>query len=142
MEKNVKKYEFIKNGIDDYTLKYKDKEIKFHSKVSYVNELQNATKEARNRMIMDLAEKGKSVQMLIVKKEENGKIIYDHSNVDEMEKGYVEEVQGEIFNQVCKDLFGMDYVELATELELTNEEEAKKLGEDIGRVVRGEIPRE
>lgn len=29
MKESSKKYEFIKNGMDDYTLKYKNKEINF-----------------------------------------------------------------------------------------------------------------
>ena len=44
----AKKYEFIKNGLDDYTLKYKDKEIQFCSKVEFIKELQEVQKNVRN----------------------------------------------------------------------------------------------
>ena len=51
----MKKYEFIKNGVDDYTLKYKDKEINFNSNVNIVNNLQDSLSKARMIMIKDLA---------------------------------------------------------------------------------------
>ena len=140
MEDKVK-YEFIKNGVDDWTLKYKDKSIDFHSNVEIVNDLQDIPRIARRRMIKDLAKDGMTIQDLVVVHEDGNKTIEDRSNVDEYEKDYINQVQTEIFNNTCVKLFNMDYVKLATEIGLENNDEARKLGEDIGRVIRGETPR-
>ena len=69
----MKKYEIIKDGLDNYILKYKDKEIQFNSTVNLVSKLQDITRQARMRMITDLAKEGKTIKDLIVETEENGK---------------------------------------------------------------------
>lgn len=140
MENKVK-YEFIKNGTDNWTLKYKDNSIDFHSNVEIIKDLQDVYRIARRRMIKDLAKDGMTIQDLVVVHENGSKTIEDRSNVDEYEKDYINQVQTEIFNNVCLKLFNKDYITLATEIGLENDEEAKKLGEDIGRVIRGETPR-
>ena len=61
------KYEIIKNGQDDYTLKYKDKEIKFHSDVELVTKLQSVNEYAKEEMVLSLAERNKTINDLIKK---------------------------------------------------------------------------
>lgn len=138
-EKKSKKYEIIKNGTDDYTLKYKDKELNFNSKVEFVYDLQEIIKNGRLNMVSDLAKKGMTVDNLIIKKEVNGVITEDHSTKDYIENAYIQDEQISVFDNVLKKMFGKGYLELASELEL-NEEESKQFGKDIGVILRGETP--
>ena len=46
----TKKYKFTKNGMDDYTLSYKDKTINFNSKVEYKKDLEELSTEIRNNL--------------------------------------------------------------------------------------------
>lgn len=135
------KYEFIKNGIDNWTLKYKNKEIKFNSKVEFIKELQDVPRKARVKMVMDLAKQGMTVQDLVVEHTEGSKTIADHSNKDFIEKGYIQEAQLEVMNDIITKMFGMGYMELLLDIGLENEEESAKFGEDIGAILRGQIPR-
>ena len=49
------KYRFVRNGTDDYSLIYKDKEIRFHSDVEIITELQMVYANAEEQMIFALA---------------------------------------------------------------------------------------
>lgn len=130
------KYEIIKEGLDDYILKYKDKKIRFKSTVNIVNRLQETTKKARMQMVMDLAKEGKTIKDLIVETEVNGKTIQDHSNKDFIEEGYLQQAQAEVFNEVIKEMLGVPLEELVIDIGL-NEKEIEKFGEDIGKCIVG-----
>ena len=140
-EKKSKKYEFIKNGMDDWTLKYKDKEINFNSKVEYIYDLQEIIKNARVNLVMDLAKQGKTIDDLIVKRVEGGITTEDHSSKDYLEQQYIQDEQEKVFNDVLKKMLGMGFYELLGELELTTSEESKELGKRIGEIIRNETPR-
>ena len=131
------KYEIVKLGQDDYVLKYKDKEIKFNSKVEFVNDLQNAIKNARLKMISDLAEKGKTIKSLIVEQVKDGKKYVDNSNKEFVEQAYIQEAQNEIFQDVIKRMLGKDLTELTLDIGFENEEEITKFGEDLGNILMG-----
>lgn len=137
----VKKYEFIKNGLDDYTLKYKDKEIQFCSKVEFIKELQEAQKNARLKMISDLAKEGMSIQDLIIKKTEGAKTIEDHSNKDYVEQGYIQQEQVRVIDNICKKLFSMDASTLILELGFTDEKEVEDFYKEFGDILAGSLPR-
>lgn len=130
------KYEIIKEGLDDYILKYKDEKIRFKSTVNIVNRLQETTKKARMQMVMDLAKEGKTIKDLIVETEVNGKIIQDHSNKDFIEEGYLQQAQSEVFNEAVKEMLGVSLEELVVEIGL-NENEIVKFGEDLGKCIVG-----
>ena len=98
----MKKYEIIKNGLDDYTLKYKDQEIHFRSNVSIVSELQDVTRRARLKMVQDLAKDGMTIKDLVVETEKDGKTILDHSNKDFIEESYVKQEQASVFQNVIE----------------------------------------
>lgn len=130
------KYEIIKNGLDDYTLKYKDKEINFKSSVDIVNKLQETTKNARMRMVVDLAKKGKTIKDLIVETKVDGKTIQDHSNKDFIEEGYLQEEQAKVFNEIVKEMLGYTLEELVIDIGL-NEKEVESFGEELGKCIVG-----
>lgn len=137
----AKKYEFIKNGTDDYTLKYKDKEINFCSKVEFIKDLQEVQKNARMQMIADLAKQGMSIQDLIIKKQEGAKTIEDHSNKDYMEQGYVQQEQVKVIDNICKKVFNMDASTLILELGFVDEKEVEGFYKEFGDILAGSIPR-
>ena len=64
-------YEIIKNGTDDYTLKYKDKKFDFHTDLSIMKELQSISKRARVKMVTDLAKEGVSLKDFTIEKKQN-----------------------------------------------------------------------
>lgn len=137
----AKKYEFIKNGLDDYTLKYKDKEIQFCSKVEFIKELQEVQKNARLKMISDLAKEGMSIQDLIIKKTEGAKTIEDHSNKDYVEQGYIQQEQVRVIDNICKKMFNMDASTLILELGFTEEKEVEGFYKEFGDILAGSLPR-
>lgn len=130
------KYEIIKNGLDDYTLKYKDKEINFKSSVELVNKLQDITKRARMQMVMDLAKEGKTIKDLVVETKVDGKIISDHSNKDFIEEGYIQQVQEQIYNEVIEKMLGISLESLIVDMEL-NETEVEEFGKELGECLVG-----
>lgn len=132
----MKKYEIIKDGLDNYILKYKDKEINFKSSVGIVNKLQESIKKARMNLVMDLAKEGKTIKDLIVETEKDGKIIQDHSNKDFIEEGYIQQAQTEAFNEVVKEMLGSSLEELIIDMGL-NENEVEEFGVDIGKCMVG-----
>lgn len=137
----AKKYEFIKNGLDDYTLKYKDKEIQFCSKVEFIKELQEVQKNARLKMISDLAKEGMSIQDLIIKKTDGAKTIEDHSNKDYVEQGYIQQEQVRVIDNICKKLFNMDASTLILDLGFTEEKEVEDFYKEFGDILAGSLPR-
>ena len=137
----VKKYKFVRKGVDNWVLQYKDKEIECNSKVNFIKELQDVPRKARVNMVMDLAKKGMTVKDLIVEHTEGSKTIQDHSNKDFIEKGYVEQAQAEVFDNIVKEMFGMDYTTLVLDIGLETEEETIEFGKELGDVLKGTIPR-
>ena len=135
------KYEIVKLGMDEYELKYKDKSIKFNSKVEFVNDLQNATKNARLKMVKDLAKDGLTIKSLVVEQHKDGKTYVDNSNKEFMEEAYIQETQSEIFQDVIKKMLGMDLTELTLDIGFETEEEVTKFGEDIGDILMGRFLR-
>ena len=131
------KYEIVKLGQDDYILKYKDQEIKFNSKVEFVNDLQNSIKNARLKMVKDLAKDGLSIKSLIVEEVKDGKKYVDNSNKEFVEQAYIQEAQNEVFQDVIKRMLGKDLTELTLDIGFENEEEITKFGEELGNILMG-----
>lgn len=136
-----KKYEIVKNGIDNYSLKYKDKELKMHSSVGITTEMQKANKNARVKLIMDLASQGKSIKELTKEIKKDGKTYSDNSNKAELEKVYLEEEYSLVFDKALKEIIGMTFEELVSDIGIETQEEAETLSIDLGYVLTGKTPR-
>jgi uncharacterized protein YbcI len=136
----MEKYEFIKNGMDDYTLKYKDKTINFNSKVDYVKEMQESNKIARLRMVADLTNKGMSVKNLVKEEKKDGKTLIDNSNKEYIEQAYLQEVQQEIFNKIIEKMFGMTLEQLLIDVGIQTEEEIEVFTTNIANILIGRFP--
>lgn len=141
MKESSKKYVFIKNGMDDYTLKYKDKGIHFCSKVEMVKDLQEVTKNARLEMVTDLAKKGMTIQDLVKEHKEGSKIIYDHSNKDFIEQGYIQQEQAKVVDKICKQVFGMDSSAIILDIGFTEEKEVEEFYKEFGDILANSAPR-
>lgn len=126
---------------DNVTLKYKDKEFTFKRDVKLISELQGLVMEARQRMIEDYAEKGKSIKSLTIETKKDGKTYYDNSNKNELEKIYQEKVTIEFYNNKCTELFDMDLPTLMQDIGLTTEDEGSKFANDLLTNLSGNIPR-
>lgn len=134
------KYEFIKNGMDDYTLKYKDKELKFNSKVDFVNRIQEATRTARIKMITDLAKQGLSIKSLEIEKKENGKTYIDSSSKEYMEEDYINTETSLAFDNIIKEMFNMSTQELLDDIGITSQDEAYEFTLKLGEIITGKTP--
>ena len=131
------KYEIIKNGQDDYTLKYKDKEIKFHSDVELVTKLQSVNEYAKEEMVLSLAERNKTINDLIKKQNVDGKTVYDNSNVNMLLNTYTEKAEAKFYQEAIKKMCGFNIDELVEEIGITEVNEQKKLAEDLGKIMVG-----
>lgn len=133
-------YEIIKNGTDDYTLKYKDKEFKFHTDLSIMKEMQSISKRARIKMVTDLAKQGVSLKDFTIEKKENGKTYYDNSNKAELEKAYIDDETANVFNEIIEKQFGMDLMTLLQDIGLQEEKEVEKFSMELVQVLTGKTP--
>lgn len=135
------KYEIIKNGVDDYTLKFADKEIKLHSSVGLAERMQGAIKTARMKLIKDLVKEGTTIDELTKKTSKDGKTYYDNSNKEELEKIYIADENEKVFNECIKEMTGYTLTDLMFEIGLSSESEATKFGEEVGGILTGNFPR-
>ena len=126
------KYKFNELSLDEYELIYTNKDGKevvkpFKRTVELASKLQSGDAEARMELYTYLTKLGKTKDDLIIKREENGKIIYDETNYREFESSFLLRKQFDIAMAIYKELFGMDFAELLLDMGLTedNAEEFK-----------------
>ena len=134
------KYEIIKNGTDDYTLKYKDKSFNFSTDLRIMSKMQSANKTARTKLVMDLTKQGISMKDLTITKKENGKTYLDNSNKVELEKAYIDEETANVFSEICEEKFGMDLTTLIMDIDL-DETEMEKFATELVQALTGKTPR-
>lgn len=133
----MEKYHITKNGIDDYTLEYKDKKINFKSNVEIITELQAVNERAKQKMIIDLAKQGITLNELVKEIKKDGKTYFDNSNKDEMLQTYTRIESNVLFNNAIKEMIGITLTELAIEIGLETDEEADKLSRELGEILVG-----
>lgn len=136
------KYTITKNGVDDYSLKYGETEIKLRSYVGLATKIQNVLNEARQKMIMDLSAQGRTLNSLIVETQKDGKTLVDTSNADALESLYIEREYSRVFEECVKEMTGKDFAELVQEIGIETDEEGEKFGEQIGLILSGNFPSE
>lgn len=133
-------YKIIKNGTDDYTLKYKNKEINYHTDLSIMKEMQSISKRARVKMVTDLAKEGVSLKDFTIEKKQNGKTYYDNSNKAELEKAYIDDETTIVFNEIIEKQFGMDLLSLLQDIGLENEKDIEKFSMELTQSLIGKTP--
>lgn len=134
------KYTITKNGVDDYSLKYGETELKLHSTVGLAEKIQNVLSEARKKMIMDLSVNDRTLNDLVKETKKDGKTVVDTSNVDALESLYIEREYARVFEDCIKEMTGKSFIELIQEIGLETEEEGEKLGEELGNILSGNFP--
>ena len=134
------KYEIIKNGIDDYTLKYKDKEFNYKADIELISKLQEAPKNARIKMLKELAKEGISLKDFTIEQKKNGKTYYDNTNKQELENTYIQNEMLEIINNTCKDRFNNGLVNLMLDIGLETPEEQERFSNELSASLMGNIP--
>jgi hypothetical protein len=134
------KYEIIKNGTDDYTLKFKDKEFNYKPDVELASKLQAAPKQARIEMLKDLAKDGISLKDFTIEEKKQGKTYFDNTNKIELEKTYIENKMLEIIDKVCKEKFNLDFTNLLIEIGLETQEEQELFAKELGATLTGKTP--
>ena len=116
------KYEFIKKSLDDYVLKYTDKngiekEIPFKRTINIAADMQRVTATARMKMIAEMSKNGYKREDFITKNDDGkGHITYDESQLKYIEQGYIEQEQGQMIFNIFEKTFGMDLPSLLTEM--------------------------
>lgn len=136
------KYEFIKVDEDTTKLKYKEKEFEIRKNVELMKDFQELNAKSRKKMIIDLAKEGLTTKDLTIKKEENGKTFYDNTNITELEQTYTGAATFELFDELCKKYFSMNFTELVEDMEL-NDKDIENFGAEFVKALMGksEIPR-
>lgn len=134
------KYEIIKNGIDDYTLKYKDKEINYHTDIELMKQIQEAPKIAKIEMLKDLAKDGISLKDFTIEQKLNGKTYYDNTNKNELENTYYQNKILEIINNKCISVFGFNLQNLILDIGLETQEEQETFSSKLGASLLGNFP--
>lgn len=135
----MKKYEIIRNKTDDYTLKYKDKSFDFHTDIGIIKKVQSANKTARIKMLTDLANEGISLKKFTIEEKKDGKTYFDNTNKAELEQAYINEEITIIFNQICKDNFGLELPELITDIGL-EDNEIEEFSKELAEAITGKSP--
>ena len=134
------KYQIIKNGVDDYTLKYKDKEFNYKADIALMSKLQEAPKIARIEMLKDLAKEGVSLKQFTIEEKKNGKTYFDNTNKQELENTYIQNKMLEIIDNVCRENFGLSITELILDIGLETNDEQEKFGSELSASLMGKTP--
>lgn len=127
------KYEFIEKSLDEYELHYTNKDGKevvkpFKRTVELAHKLASADKEARMELFTYLTSIGKTKDDFIIKKEQNGKVIYDETNYREFEASFLQDIALKQAFEIYKELFEMEAVDFLLDLGI-NENDVDKFGE-------------
>lgn len=109
---------------DETKMSYRDKEFIIKRDVKLLKDFQSLNSRARRKMKFDMAKEGLNINNFIIAKKENGKTIEDHSELNELEKDYIEEATTEIMNDSCMRFFNMTLMELLLDIGLTNDSSA------------------
>lgn len=134
------KYEIIKNDLDSYILKYKDKEFNYKSDIELASKLQEAPKTGRKKMLMDLASQGISLKKFTIEEKKDGKTYFDNTNKNELENTYIGEAVLEVIDDTCKKNFNLSFTELLVDIGLETQEEQEKFSSDLGASLTGKFP--
>lgn len=134
------KYQIVKNGTDDYILKYKNIELPFHTDLSMKKKMQGVYKTAKIKMLKDLASEGMSLKQFTIEEKKDGKTYMDNTNKAELEQAYINEEMAEAFNQICISQFEMDLSDLITDIGLVEEKEIEEFSKELAMALNGNFP--
>lgn len=133
------KYQFIERDKDTTILKYQDKEFEIKRDVELQTKVQSVHSKARTKMFIELTKQGIKKEDLIIKEIKNGKTYEDNSNLQEVEKGYVEIETLNLMDEISKKYTNMTFSELIIDIGLSenNYEEIENFTKDFTLAIRG-----
>lgn len=133
------KYQFIEKDKDTTILKYQDKEFEIKRDVELQTKVQSVHSKARTKMFIELTKQGIKKEDLIIKEIKNGKTYEDNSNLQEVEKGYVEIETLNLMDEISKKYTNMTFSELIIDIGLSenNYEEIENFTKDFTLAIRG-----
>lgn len=133
------KYQFIEKDEDTTILKYQDKEFEIKRDVELQTKVQSVHSKARTKMFIELTKQGIKKEDLIIKEIKNGKTYEDNSNLQEVEKGYVEIETLNLMDEISKKYTNMTFSELIIDIGLSenNYEEIENFTKDFTLAIRG-----
>lgn len=134
------KYQIIKNGIDDYTLQYKDKMFNYKPDIELMKNLQEAPKVARIKMLKDLAKEGMSLKQFVVEEKKDGKTYFDNTNKNELENTYIGDAMLKVIDDTCKKIFNLTFAELMADIGLNTQAEQEQFSGELGASLMGKTP--
>lgn len=135
----MEKYKITKNGVDNYTLEYKEKKFDFHTDLKMMSKIQGATKTARLKMINDATKEGISLKEYTKEIKKDGKTYYDNTNKEELEKIYIDDEISNVFNEICKENFNQDLMTLIQDIGL-DDNEIEKFSQELSEALLGKTP--
>lgn len=118
------RYEFIKKTLDEYVLKYIDKngnekEIPFKRTIDMATKMQSITALARMKMVAEMTENGYKREDFISKIDDGkGQVVYDESQLKYIEQGYIEQEQGKVVYKTIEETLGISLDDLLTDMGL------------------------
>lgn len=133
------KYQFIEKDEDTTILKYQDKEFEIKRDVELQTKVQSVHSKARTKMFIELTKQGIKKEDLIIKEIKNGKTYEDNSNLQEVEKGYIEIETLNLMDEISKKYTNMTFSELIIDIGLSenNYEEIENFTKDFTLAIRG-----
>lgn len=133
------KYQFTEKDEDTTILKYEDKEFEIKRDVELQTKVQSVHSKARTKMFIELTKQGIKKEDLIIKEIKNGKTYEDNSNLQEVEKGYVEIETLNLMDEISKKYTNMTFSELIIDIGLSenNYEEIENFTKDFTLAIRG-----
>lgn len=133
------KYQFTEKDEDTNILKYQDKEFEIKRDVELQTKVQSVHSKARTKMFIELTKQGIKKEDLIIKEIKNGKTYEDNSNLQEVEKGYVEIETLNLMDEISKKYTNMTFSKLIIDIGLSenNYEEIENFTKDFTLAIRG-----
>lgn len=133
------KYQFTEKDEDTTILKYQAKEFEIKRDVELQTKVQSVHSKARTKMFIELTKQGIKKEDLIIKEIKNGKTYEDNSNLQEVEKGYVEIETLNLMDEISKKYTNMTFSELIIDIGLSenNYEEIENFTKDFTLAIRG-----
>ena len=130
------KYEIREVEEDITELRYKDKFFKAKRNVNLIKDYEDIERKAKIQFLVDLKKEGLTVKDLTSEVQEGSKTMIDYSNVDYLQKEYVERKKMDFFQDFCKSITGMSLEELINDIGL-KDDECTQFGLDFSQMISG-----
>lgn len=130
------KYEFQQKDADTTILKYKDRSYEIKKDIELVSKLQSVNAKGRTKMYVELTKQGIKKEDLVITTIKDGKTYVDNSNLNALEKEYIQLEGYNLMNELCIKYFNMNLEELINDIGL-NAEESEKFGNLLAEALSG-----